>query len=114
MIDGTHELKKLLKYLIAGLVALLLIVGLAFLFVPNFGLMAIMGTYRLFPGLVSWESKIGSIKCDGVINGSVAWPKENIAACTAMSLCLNEFEMSDAQYSKLTQTMTDLKGCYAP
>lgn len=53
---------------------------------------------------ILWDAKNAYLKCDGAIDGSIAWPSTPASACVAMLMCANERALSTERHQRLIET----------
>ncbi|WP_076866202.1 hypothetical protein [Bradyrhizobium mercantei] len=63
---------------------------------------------------IRWDAKNAYLKCDGAIDGSIAWPAEPEAACVAMLMCANERALSAQRERQLIEQIRRVPGCGEP
>ncbi|WP_298375123.1 hypothetical protein [uncultured Bradyrhizobium sp.] len=63
---------------------------------------------------IGWDAKNGYLKCDGAIDGSIAWPSAPQAACIAMLMCANERALSAERHQRLIEQIRRVPGCGEP
>ncbi|MGY3447601.1 MULTISPECIES: hypothetical protein [unclassified Bradyrhizobium] len=63
---------------------------------------------------IRWDAKNAYLKCDGAIDGSIAWPAEPEAACAAMLMCANERTLSAERHGRLIEWIRRVPGCGEP
>jgi hypothetical protein len=63
---------------------------------------------------IRWDAKNAYLKCDGAIDGTIAWPSEPGAACVAMLMCANERALSAARHQQLIERIRRVPGCGEP
>ena len=63
---------------------------------------------------IRWDAKNAYLKCDGAIDGSIAWPAVPEAACVAMLMCANERALSAERQQRLIEQIRRVPGCGEP
>lgn len=63
---------------------------------------------------IRWDAKNAYVKCDGAIDGSIAWPLEPEAMCVAMLMCANERALSVQRHRRLIDQIRRVPGCGEP
>ncbi|WP_128971522.1 hypothetical protein [Bradyrhizobium tropiciagri] len=63
---------------------------------------------------IRWDAKNAYRKCDGAIDGTIAWPSEPKAACVAMLMCANESALSAERNQRLIEQIRRVPGCGEP
>ena len=63
---------------------------------------------------LSWDAKSAYRKCDGAIDGTIAWPSEAGAACVAMLMCANEATLSAERHQRLIEQIRRVPRCGEP
>ena len=64
--------------------------------------------------VIRWDAKNAYHKCDGAIDGTIAWPSAPQAACVAMLMCANERELSAERHRRLIEQIRRVPGCGEP
>lgn len=64
--------------------------------------------------VIRWDAKNAYLKCDGAIDGTIAWPSAPQAACVAMLMCANERELSAERHRRLIEQIRRVPGCGEP
>ncbi|PDT76031.1 hypothetical protein [Bradyrhizobium sp. C9] len=64
--------------------------------------------------VIRWDAKNAYLKCDGAIDGTVAWPSAPRAACVAMLMCANERALSAERHRRLIEQIRRVPGCGEP
>lgn len=72
------------------------------------------GATRAPENVIRWEAMNAYLKCDGAIDGTIAWPAAPQAACVAMLMCANERELSAERYRRLIEQVRRVPGCGEP
>jgi len=63
---------------------------------------------------IRWHAKNAYLKCDGAIDGTIAWPSKPEAACVAMLMCANERALSAEHHRRLIEQIRRVPGCGEP
>jgi hypothetical protein len=63
---------------------------------------------------IRWDAKNAYLKCDGAIDGTIAWPSKPEAACVAMLMCANERALSAERHRRLIEQIRRVPGCGEP
>lgn len=63
---------------------------------------------------IRWDAKNAYLKCDGAIDGTIAWPSRPQATCVAMLMCANERALSAERHQRLIEQIRRVPGCGEP
>ncbi|ERF86654.1 MAG: hypothetical protein C207_00149 [Bradyrhizobium sp. DFCI-1] len=63
---------------------------------------------------IRWDAKNAYRKCDGAIDGTIAWPSAPEPACVAMLMCANERTLSAERHQRLIEQIRRVPGCGDP
>ncbi|MGF6306302.1 hypothetical protein ABIB82_000278 [Bradyrhizobium sp. i1.8.4] len=63
---------------------------------------------------IRWDAKNAHLKCDGAIDGTIAWPSQPEVACVAMLMCANERALSAGRHRRLIEQIRRVPGCGEP
>ncbi|WP_194458930.1 hypothetical protein [Bradyrhizobium sp. CCBAU 53421] len=63
---------------------------------------------------IRWDAKNAYLKCDGAIDGTIAWPSAPQAACVAMLMCANERALSAERHQRLIEQIRRVPDCGEP
>lgn len=63
---------------------------------------------------IRWDAKNAYLKCDGAIDGIIAWPSTPKAACVCMLMCANERVLSAERHQRLIEQIQRVPGCGEP